>query len=71
MHKYFAETGENIDDYVIVVGFGYDEKEAVQFRDMVQADTGRNDIDIFQIGATIAVHTGPYPLGVGILRKAF
>ena len=61
MHKYFAETGENIDDYVIVVGFG----------DMVQADTGRNDIDIFQIGATIAVHTGPYPLGVGILRKAF
>ena len=71
MHKYFAETGENIDDYVIVVGFGYDEKEAVQFRDMVQADTGRNDIDIFQIGATIAVHTGPYPLGEGILRKAF
>ena len=71
MHKYFAETGENIDDYVIVVGFGYDEEEAVRFRDMVQADTGRNDIDIFQIGATIAVHTGPYPLGVGILRKAF
>ena len=71
MHKYFAETGENIDDYVIVVGFGYDEEEAVRFRDMVQADTGRKDIDIFQIGATIAVHTGPYPLGVGILRKAF
>ena len=25
--------------------------------------------DEIQIGATIGVHTGPYPLGVGILKK--
>ena len=25
--------------------------------------------DEIQIGATIGVHTGPYPLGVGILRS--
>jgi len=23
-----------------------------------------------QIGATIGVHTGPYPIGVGIIKKA-
>ena len=26
-------------------------------------------IDIYQIGATVGVHTGPYPLGVGLLQK--
>ena len=26
-------------------------------------------IDIYQIGATVGVHTGPYPLGVGLLKK--
>lgn len=71
LHKYFQETGDSIDDYEIVVGFGYDEKEAEAFRDMVEKDTGRKGIEIFQIGATIAVHTGPYPLGIGILKKAF
>ena len=29
------------------------------------------DIRRFQIGATIAVHTGPYPLGMTILKKEF
>ena len=28
------------------------------------------DIQIYQIGATIGVHTGPYPLGIGIIEKA-
>ena len=26
-------------------------------------------IDIYQIGATIGVHTGPHPLGLGLLKK--
>ena len=26
-------------------------------------------IGIGQIGATIGVHTGPYPIGVGIIKK--
>ena len=54
-----------------MVGFACDHEDAVRFCDMVKEDTKRTDIDIFQIGATIAVHTGPYPLGIGILRKAF
>ena len=27
-------------------------------------------IPIFQIGATIGVHTGPYPLGIGVVKRA-
>ena len=30
---------------------------------------GREDIPIYQIGASISVHTGPYPLGFGIIEK--
>ena len=26
-------------------------------------------IPLYQIGATISVHTGPYPLGFGIIEK--
>lgn len=70
IHGYFAETGDNIEDYAIVVGYGYDYDEALRFRDMIAEGTGKRDIDTFQIGATIAVHTGPYPLGVGLIRRA-
>lgn len=68
--KHFKTTGENPADYVFCVGFGYDKKEGENFLDMVKEATGRKDIDLFQIGATIAVHTGPYPLGVGLIKKA-
>ena len=29
----------------------------------------REDVLLIQIGATIGVHTGPYPLGVGFIKK--
>ena len=32
--------------------------------------TGRAEIPLRQIGAAIAVHTGPHPLGVGVLGRA-
>lgn len=70
IHKYLKETGDSIDDYEIVVGYGYDYDEALSFRDMIERETGKSGIDTFQIGATIAVHTGPYPLGVGMIEKA-
>ena len=28
-----------------------------------------HEIPVYQIGATIGVHTGPYPLGFGIIEK--
>lgn len=27
-------------------------------------------VPTYQIGATIGVHTGPYPLGFGVIEKA-
>lgn len=71
--SHFEEIGESPDDYEIVVGYGYDYDEAVEFRkelvDSLMTYSNKNDIDIFQIGAMIAVHTGPYPLGIGLIRK--
>ncbi|MBD5555691.1 MAG: DegV family protein, partial [Roseburia sp.] len=56
------------------VGYGYDYEEACRFKDMLQdlvkERLGISDISIFQIGATIGVHTGPHPLGVGIVERA-
>ena len=58
----------------MVIGYGYDYEEAVEFREemleSISHYTSLKDADIYQIGATIGVHTGPYPLGIGILKKA-
>lgn len=71
--EHFTKIGESPDDYQIVVGYGYDYEEAVSFRDELLASmktySSYSAIEIFQIGATIGVHTGPYPIGLGLLRK--
>ena len=55
------------------MGYGYDYQEAEAFRDELLASVNTyakyREIDIFQIGATIGVHTGPYPIGLGLIRK--
>lgn len=70
---YFDKIGESPDDYQIVVGYGYDYQEAKEFRDQLltslQTYSNCETIDIFQIGATIGVHTGPYPIGLGLIRR--
>ena len=73
IQKHFRDSGENADDYDWVIGYGYDKSEAERFRDRllqnIQSYCHLSHIDLEQIGAAIAVHTGPYPLGVGILKK--
>jgi DegV family protein with EDD domain len=57
----------------VVIGFGYNREEAEIFRgELLEALgwTGRAEIPLRQIGAAIAVHTGPHPLGVGVLGRA-
>ncbi|WP_276948395.1 DegV family protein [Acetatifactor muris] len=71
--EYLAE-GLNADCYSIAIGYGYDYQEAEAFRaHTLEILHGRGidikEIPIFQIGATISVHTGPYPLGFGIIEK--
>ena len=74
VRNYFNETGDNPKDYIYAVGFGYDKEEAVEFKkkfeDMMTEEFGGiEESFLFQIGATICVHTGPYPIGVGLIKK--
>lgn len=72
---YFKENDLNPNDYLFKVGFGYDKSETTAVieklnKAILQEDPNFNQkISVFQIGATIAVHTGPDPLGIAILKK--
>lgn len=69
MKKHFEENKLDPSNYRFVVGYGYDEEEGLQLKDRIQAIYPQIEVMIFQIGATIGVHTGPYPIGVGIIQK--
>lgn len=71
---YLEKSGKEIDCFSIAVGYGYDIEEGRAFRDhALEALQGRGydvkELPAYQIGATIGVHTGPYPLGFGIIEK--
>lgn len=72
--EYLDEVNARPGEYNFCIGFGYDYKEAVKFRemlkDLVKERLGIEEIGIYQIGATIGVHTGPYPIGIGIIKHA-
>lgn len=71
---YLQESTLGIDCYSLAVGYGYDPEEGIVFRDealSVLQEKGYviNELPVYQIGATIGVHTGPYPLGFGIIER--
>lgn len=72
--EYLDEVNARPGEYNFCIGYGYDYKEAVKFRemlkDLVKERLGIEEIGIYQIGATIGVHTGPYPIGIGIIKHA-
>lgn len=74
LKEYLDEVDAKPGEYNFCIGFGYDRKEADEFKDMlkdlVRERLGIDEIGIYQIGATIGVHTGPYPIGVGIIKHA-
>lgn len=72
--EYLKESSLGIHCYSIAVGYGYDIEEGIAFRNQSLAllkEKGYdiNELPVYQIGATIGVHTGPYPLGFGIIEK--
>ncbi len=73
LKNHFVETGEDPKDYYYYVGFGYDEEEGKVFQQMIDdqlAEMGVTEPSVLvQIGVTICVHTGPYALGVGLMKK--
>ncbi|MDE5820296.1 MAG: DegV family protein [Lachnospiraceae bacterium] len=74
--QYVKEIGCGSKDLSICIGYGYDREEAEAFqRDSIafMKENGyavtKEDLPLYQIGATIGVHTGPYPLGFGVIRR--
>ncbi|MBD5542243.1 MAG: DegV family protein [Lachnospiraceae bacterium] len=72
--EYLKESSLGSECYSISVGYGYDLEEGLAFRDQalsILSEKGYDvkEIPVYQIGATISVHTGPYPLGFGIIEK--
>ncbi|MDE6941326.1 MAG: DegV family protein, partial [Lachnospiraceae bacterium] len=75
--QYLQEVNASSGEYSICVGYGYDIAEAEAFRKGAVSFLNEKgyavadaDLQKYQIGATISVHTGPYPLGFGVLRKS-
>lgn len=71
---YLQEEGGGFDRFRLAIGYGYDYDEAVSIKEQALKVLRENgyeieDIPLFQIGATISVHTGPYALGFGIIEK--
>ena len=72
---YLRESPLGIECYSLAVGYGYDREEGLSFRDQALTVLQKEgysikELPVYQIGATIGVHTGPYPLGFGIIEKA-
>ena len=72
---YLQKQDMDVDCFSISVGYGYDIEEGKEYcANAVETLRKRGydvkEIPAYQIGATIGVHTGPYPLGFGIIEKA-
>lgn len=67
--KYLDEN--NKDNFIVSVGYGYDKEEGFQFMKEVEStlDVKLNTETNVAIGIVSAVHTGPYPIGLGVIRK--
>lgn len=71
--QYIKEFSVDMKDYSLCIGYGYSKEEAEQFCTMALDKLGAlgvKEIPMYQIGATVGVHTGPYPLGFGIIKCA-
>lgn len=69
LEAYIKEVQATPDDYCLAVGYGYDIEEAKTFYEEIKKIYLNYQVDFEQIGSTIAVHTGPHPLGVGVIKK--
>lgn len=74
--EYIRTIKDEADKYNIVIGYGYEIDEAEHLKKRLteilkNSHSVDADISVRQIGSTIGVHTGPHPLGVGILKSAF
>lgn len=74
--RYIQRENICLEDYRLVTGFGLDQEEHRAFAQTIYQgllERGYDRPEVltpYQIGVTIGVHTGPTPIGVGLLRGA-
>lgn len=67
--KHFEDNNLDSKNYLFILGCGYNQDEITSFKEKFEAKFPGITFLTGQIGATIGVHTGPYPLGLGIIEK--
>ena len=72
--RYVERKGLDLSQYYVVTGCGLDEEEYRVFTDQLFEELEQRGWPAryehpFHIGVTIGVHTGPTPIGVGLLRR--
>lgn len=76
LFTHIKENGNDPNQFAIMVGYGYNIQEGEEFRAEVITKLKQQwpdyapVVDIGQIGATIGVHTGPHPIGLGLCEKS-
>lgn len=73
--SYLKEQSCAPDDCNILIGYGYDPEEGSLLQEMTRKRLAeefgpQSTLPAFQIGATIAVHAGPYSIGFGLVRRS-
>jgi len=73
--QHFVDHFIDPSHYAFCIGYGYDREEGENFKKKFEEAMVKRfphfqePILIQHIGATIGVHTGPYPIGVGVIEK--
>lgn len=74
--RHLQRENINLNDYRLATGFGLDREEHQAFAQSVYEELLALGFDRpevkrpYQIGVTIGVHTGPSPIGVGLIHRA-
>ena len=69
--SYFEQSGEDMSQYHIVVGYGSERKLCDTFKEMLvkKGISVHQTLPVCRIGAAISVHVGPQTVGLGFLKK--
>ena len=75
--QFYAHIREHYtspEEYIPAVGYGFDKEEGEMLRERVaeglrQMGHGQS-LPLYAIGSLIAIHAGPYPIGLGVLGRA-
>ena len=74
--RHLKQEEIDLDHYRLATGFGLDREEHAAFAQTIYSgllELGADRPEVkhpYQIGVTIGVHTGPTPIGVGLIRRA-